>query len=152
MTGALSGTAGLTERELVRLACSHSPQVACDGWAIAAVPGSATSTIARVGSAIITARLGAIIVAVEAIDVAVVSMGNRLSALDAKGGCRSNERQRHPIPLRPFNARDVSAAAVDEDSQREMEPTGLAPVGARPVPMSLSWQGSHNHHSWTTPG
>ncbi len=48
--------------------------------------------IARVGRSIMTARLGAIIVAAEeaeGADLAGVSIGNRRSALDAKGGCHS---------------------------------------------------------------
>jgi hypothetical protein len=50
---------------------------------------SAGTVIAGVGSSIMTARLGAIMVADEATDVAGVSIGNRRSTLDAKGGCRS---------------------------------------------------------------
>ncbi len=89
VTGACSGTGRSTGTSLVRLRCPRLARAACDGWARASGPVPARWVIARIGSSIMTARLGAIMVPAEATDVAGVSIGNRRSALDAKGGCRS---------------------------------------------------------------
>lgn len=105
--------------------------------------------IAWVGSSIMTARLGAIMVAVEVTDVAEVSIGNRRSALDAKGGCRSMGTT--PLPhlasARQRTSWTGGGEGVDEGAEWAGEPTTPAPVGARLVPISISWQASHNHHS-----
>lgn len=89
VTGAFSGTGGSTGKDLVRVLCPRSVRAVCDGCARACDSGSARTVVAPVGSSIMTARLGANMVPVEATDMAGVSIGNRRSALDAKGDCRS---------------------------------------------------------------
>ena len=93
-------------------------------------------------------------VAVEGADVAGVSIGNRRSALDAKGGCCSLRTT--PSPYIALACQRCSwtggVEAVGETVERGAEPTEPGPVGARSLPMSLSWQVSHSHHSWIGAG
>ena len=146
VTEAFSGSGRPLGMDLFRLRRPPPVRVIDDGWARACRSAPSEWVVTWVGSSIMTTRLGAIMVAVEATEVAEVSIGNRRSALDAKGGCRSMRTT--PEPYLASARQRGSRTGGGRSAGSAVESVGPALVGARLVPISLSRQGSHSHHSW----